>query len=276
LTLAAGGAEAPRSSLALPALGGELRGTIQSLKAGAAPPVSWVLAFDPRDDTRRRATFTAEGEGTRIQAEVELDAEGTGTWRITESRIELQHWLGPQISHGTAALTGSGKLERLVVTGDFWLKVAKAELGEILTLADPEKKYVRMAKGQVEGTIGVRVRAGKIGAGDSGLRLVPGTVATIAFAPSPGLLTDYVPAQVLKAYPGIAAIEMGQTPLEAKVLSLVFRPEGDEAGRGARIRIEGRPLDPKIIAPIELDLNFTGPLEAVVRKAMDSRLRIGK
>ena len=49
----------------------------------------------------------------------------------------------------------------------------------------------------------------------------------------------------------------------------------DEAGRGARLRIEGRPRDPKLVAPLELDVNFTGPLESLVRKALDSRLKIG-
>ncbi|MBS0662031.1 MAG: hypothetical protein JSR48_02115, partial [Verrucomicrobia bacterium] len=101
------------------------------------------------------------------------------------------------------------------------------------------------------------------------------TVGTVYFVPSPGLLTSYVPEQVRKLYPGIAAIEMGVTPLEAKVLRLTFHPDGDEAGRGARLRIEGRPRDPKLIAPLELDVNFTGPLESLVRKALDSRLKIG-
>ncbi|MDB6170095.1 MAG: hypothetical protein JWM88_2959 [Verrucomicrobia bacterium] len=260
----------------VPPLTGELSGNFQPLQLAGAPELHWKIAFELPAAEQRRAVFTAEGPGTRLRVELQLDAAGTGAWRLLEGRLELGPWLGGRISSGRAELSGEGRIEGLALTGELVLKLHDVDLGELLALADPEKAYVRTASGRVQGTVGVRLRANAFGAGDSRLSLVPGTVATLTFVPSPGLLTGYIPAQVLKAYPGIEAIEMGRTPLEAKVLALVFRPDGDSEGRGARVRIEGRPLDPKIIAPLELDVNFTGPLESVVRKALDSRLKVKK
>jgi hypothetical protein len=263
-------------ALLVPAISGELGGDFQMLSIAGAPALHWKFSAEHAEGNRRTATFTADGDGTKVVLSIETDEAGHATWRVADSRIALKNWLGGQLIHGSARVAGQGTMSAAGISGDLTVELTDADLGEIAAFADAEKKYVRTASGKVGGTIGIRWRAGKIHAGDSQLGLAKGTVATVTFVPSPGLLTSYVPAQVLKAYPGIEAIEMGRTPLEAKVLSLVFHPDGDEQGRGARLRIEGRPLDPKIIAPIELDVNFTGPLESVVRTVLDSRLKVRK
>ena len=261
--------------LNLPPIHGELNGDFKALQLVGAPQIHWVFTLEANSDRAHRATLKADGTGTRVVAAVQLDETGEGSWRITEGRIEFKSWLNGQFTAGSAEVSGEGRWQARALSGDFTLKVRDVNLSELAAFADPEKTYVRTANGKVEGIIRVRVRAGALSGGDSALRLPPGTTATVTFVPSPGLLTSYVPAQVLKHYPGIEAIELGKTPLEAKVLQLVYHPEGDAQGRGARLRIEGRPLDPKIIAPLELEVNFTGPLESLLRKALDSRLKVG-
>ena len=263
------------AGLQLPPIQGELSGDFKSLQLVGSPPVHWSLTFEASSEHANRSTFKADGTGTHLVAAVQLDETGEGSWRISEGQLELKSWFGGQFTSGRVEVSGEGRWQNNELSGEFTLKLRDVDLGELARFADPDKAYVRTASGKIEGIIRARVRSGAISAGDSALRLPPKTVATVTFAPSPGLLTSYVPAQVLKLYPGIAAIEMGKTPLEAKLLQLVFHPDGDSEGRGARLRIEGRPLDPKIIAPLELEVNFTGPLESLLRKALDSRLKVG-
>ena len=144
-----------------------------------------------------------------------------------------------------------------------------------LGIADAEKKYFVTAEGRVDGTIRVKWSDGKFALGDSALALAPGPAALVTFQPSPGLLTSYVPEAVRKHYPGLEAIELGKTPLEARVLRLTFSPAGDAAGRAGVLRIEGQPHDPQYIAPLELDVNISGQVESLLRKVFDSRLKIG-
>ncbi len=259
----------------LPPISGRLSGHFTPLQLAGAPELIWSLTLESRAENERAGVLLADAPGTHLRVEVQLDAAGEGTWRVTEGRVELKPWLNGQLTRGSVGVTGAGRWQGSRLSGDLTLTLQQVELGELLRFADAEHTYVRTAEGRVEGTLGLRLRDGAASAGDSALTLPPGTVGTIYFQPSPGLLTSYVPAQVRKLYPGIAAIEQGLTPLEAKVLRLTYHPDGDARGRGARLRIEGRPRDPKLVAPLELDVNFTGPLESLVRKALDSRLRVG-
>ncbi len=263
------------ADLLLPPVAGEISGKFQPLQLPGAPELTWKLVLASPGEGSRSGELVAEGAGTRLRVRLELDASGNGTWRLVEGRVELKAWLNGQLTAGSTELAGQGTLRDGRIDGEVTAQLHDVDLGELARFADNEKAYVRAAEGRVEGRVGVRIRNGAVSAGESRLMLPAGTVGTVYFVPSPGLLTSYVPAQVRKLYPGIEAIEMGVTPLEAKVLRLTFHPDGDEAGRGARLRIEGRPRDPKLVAPLELDVNFTGPLESLVRKALDSRLKIG-
>ena len=269
------GAGSRAAELKLPPISGQLAGDFQPRQLAGAPGLHWVLTLDSAGENRRTATLAADGPGAHLRVELQLDGAGEGTWRVVEGRVELKPWLGGQLTAGTVEVAGEGRWQGGLPTGDLTLTLREVDLGELMRLADAEHAYVRTAAGRVEGTVGVRLREGVASAGKSMLRVPPGTVGTVTFTPSPGLLTSYVPEQVRKLYPGIEAIEMGRTALEAKMLRLTFHPDGDTQGRGAQLRIEGRPLDPKIIAPLELDVNFTGPLESIVRKALDSRLKVG-
>lgn len=263
------------AALALPPIAGEISGDLSPLALKDAPALHWKLTLQSPGPGERVARFAADGAESQLRAEARLDAQGDGVWRITAGHLALKSWLAGLLMAGEADITGKGTVKDGVLDGNVTLTLTGIDLGELLRFADAEQKIFRSAEGRVEGTVVLRVRAGEILPGDAVLHLMVGTVALISLQPSPGLLTAYVPEQVRKLYPGIAAIEMGQTPLEARVLRLTYHPDKDAAGRSAQVRIEGRPRDPKLIAPLELDLNLTGPVESLVRKMLDSRLQLG-
>ncbi len=260
--------------LQLPPIDGELTGDFIWSGIAGSPPLHWTLTLRPIG-AGRSAVLVAEGPGARLRVTLAVDGDGAGTWEIVQAETDLTPWLAGRASRGKAFVTGTGSWNNGVLEGELALEVTDVDLADIVKLSDPGNKYFRSAQGRVAGAIRLGLRAGEISVGAGHLEIPEGTTAIVAFQPSPGLLTSYVPAQVAKIYPGLGAIEEGRTPLEARVLRLVFQPEPDADGRRAKIRLEGRPLDPKLIAPLELDINVSGPLESVLRRAFDSRLHIG-
>ena len=266
---------APAADLVLPPIAGELAGDFTPLKIAGAPTVHWTIKLESPAPFERVAQVTADGAGVHLRAEARLDTAGNGTWRVTEGKVDLQPWLGVPLTRGEIALAGSGTLRDGAITADLALRLQGIDLGELLRFADAERKYFVSASGRVEGTIQISWRGGAFAMGPAALTLAPGAPALVTFKPSPGLLTSYVPEAVRKRYPGLEAIEMGKTPLEAKVLRLTFAPVGDSAGRVAVLRIEGQPQDRRYVAPLELDVNISGQVESLVRKLLDQRLRVG-
>ena len=259
----------------LPPLTGHLAGNLTLTAVPGAPRIHWDLELSNSTPEIRTGQLAVVGPETAAHADVTLDAAGDGTWRLRNGRLALKPWLNGQFSTGEVTLMGEGTVQQGVVAGEVTLELRDVDLGELVKFADAAHKYVRTAKGRVQGRVRVRLSAAPLSfAGD--LTLAKGTTAIVTLVPSPGLLTSYVPQQVRKLYPGIEAIELGQTALEARELRLKFNPAGDAAGRSAVLRIEGHPLDPQIIAPLELDVNISGPLENLLRKALDSRLHLGK
>lgn len=272
-TLPASGAIA--AGLILPPVAGELAGDFTPLKVAGAPTVHWTIKLENPAPSERVAEVTADGAGVHVRAEAKLDPAGNGTWRLTEGRVDLQPWLGVPLTRGEIAVTGTGTLRDGAITADLALRLRGVDLGELLQFADAERKYFVSASGRAEGTIQISWSGGAIVMGPAALTLAPGSPALVTFKPSPGLLTSYVPEAVRKRYPGLEAMEMGRTPLEATVLRLTFSPVSDSAGRVAVLRIEGRPQDKRYVAPLELDVNISGQVESLVRKLLDQRLKVG-
>ena len=268
-------ASVPVAASPLPPVTGELAGDFTLSAPAGAPKLHWTFAVESAAGGARAVRLALDGSGTRLRAEASLDAADTGDWRVTEGTVELKPWLSGQLAAGTATFTGAGSLRAGQLAGEFDLKVRDLELGELLRFADADQKYFQSASGRVEGVLRLGWRDGRLVLGDSALATAPGAPALILFRPSPGLLTSYVPETVRKHYPGLAAIELGRTELEARVLRLTFYATGDPAGRSAVLRIEGQPHDPKLIAPLVLDVNVSGPVENLVRKLLDSRLKVG-
>ncbi len=272
--LGTGGAVLSAATPPLPPLSGELSGDFTPVVLTGAPKLHWTLTLRNPSAAVHTAHLSVKGADVEGEFELEIDPAGEIRWRLVKGRTALKPWFEGAFSVGTATVMGQGKWRDGKVEGTVTLAVSELDLGEVLRFADAEQKYVRMAEGRIEGQVVVQLREGTAEQFEATLGLVPGTIGLIAFRPSPGLLTSYVPEAVRKHYPGLEAIELGKTPLEAKVLHLTTHPAGDKQGRSARVRVEGRPRDPQFIAPLELDVNVTGPVESLLRKAMDSRFRM--
>ena len=255
-----------------PPLTGHLEGDVTPLAVPGAPQVHWSVDLQKGGPGLRTGELVVTGPDTLARVAVELNAAGEGTWRLADGRISLKPWLNGKFTTGAITVTGEGTLQGAELAGMVTLTLRDVDLGELVLLADAEHKYVRSAKGRVEGRVRLRLGTDSPFSHDGELRLAKDSKAVVLLTPSPGLLTSYVPEQVRKLYPGIEAIELGRTALEAGVLRLKLTPAGDAAGRSAVLRIEGHPVDPQIIAPLELDVNISGPVESLLRKALDSRL----
>jgi hypothetical protein len=149
------------------------------------------------------------------------------------------------------------------------------DLREFAALLDPERTKIVSAEGRLEGRLTLTIHeSGRVAFGAGQLRLAPGSTALLRFQPVPGLLTTYLPEVVRNVYPGLGAIELGQTPLHVRLMRLELNPPDDARGRTAIIRLEGRPADPQFVAPLELDLNIFGPLEELFNTAVAARNRL--
>jgi hypothetical protein len=263
------------AELRLPPLTGELAGDFTPLKLAGAPTLHWTLNLTAAPGDIRVAQLGLDGPGTHLRGEARLDAAGEGTWRVTEGGIEFKPWLGGQLATGATAVVGEGTWRGGALTGEITLRMRDLDLGELLHIADADKKHFQWARGRVEGVVRVRLRDGKFSRGEIALTIPAGTTALILFQPSPGLLSSYVPALVRRKYPGIEAIELGQTPLEARVLRLAYSPTADAAGRSATLHLEGQPQDRKYVAPLELDFNFLGEVEQTLDDLAKVMVKVG-
>ncbi|CAM3082571.1 hypothetical protein [Rariglobus hedericola] len=89
--------------------------------------------------------------------------------------------------------------------------------------------------------------------------------AEVRFRPNPGLLTGSLPPAILKYYPGLTNVEMGQASLLAERFDVRFSPEGDAEGRTATVNIAGGPVDTSLKAPLVLTINVRGPLAPLLK-----------
>jgi hypothetical protein len=259
----------------LPPLAGELSGDFTPLQLAGAPTVHWTLTLRPEPGGIRVVQLTLDGPGTHLRGDARLDAAGYGSWRVTESEVDLKPWLGGQLAAGSAAVVAEGTVQAGGVSGDFNLRVRNLDLGELLRVADAEKKHFQSAQGRVEGTVQVHLRDGVWSRGEIALAIPAGTAALILLQPAPGLLSGYIPASVRRQYNGIEAIELGQTPLEARVLRLTYSPAGDAVGHNAVVHLEGQPQDRKYVAPLVLDLNFSGEVERALDGFLKMSVKLG-
>lgn len=183
--------------------------------------------------------------------------------RIDEATVGV---LGGELTIGAVVM--STQRPDLSVTA----QVRGVDVTQLLFLLPP---VLRDAKGRLDGHLSLRRDANGLQIGTGRLGLREGETAELRLAPTPGLLSASLPATVLQHYPGLGKIELGEVPLRADLLEVTFTPEGDQEGRTAWVHVAGGPVDPKLRAPIDLNVNVRGPLESLVRFGTNSRLRFG-
>ncbi len=225
-------------------------------------------------------TITTKRLGARkvfIQALLNVDQ----TLTVQVGRIEVA---GGEITIDPCTIT----LSPLVV--DFNLRITRIGLQDVVALV-PES--LSDARGRVDGQVRVMwsVASGlQIGAGNLSLR--DDEVAMIRLTAAPGFLTTQAPKRftVLPAWTGplrrwiapknpayedIRKIEMGQTDLRVRALSVQLTPQGDEFGRTAHVNVIAGPVQERgTVKEVVFDVNVSGPLSAVLRVGMNQSISV--
>jgi hypothetical protein len=150
------------------------------------------------------------------------------------------------------------------------VKAERLSVAALLALAPtvPAK-----ATGRVDGRLPFRLDAGGLRLGTGWLALTPGERSEVQIDAA-GLLTRGV-APTAPAFVTLKRIESGLLRLELSELRLDIRAPGLPTGRSATLRVAGEPVDKSVKAPISLDLNVNGPIEALLNMGLDNRVRIG-
>lgn len=126
--------------------------------------------------------------------------------------------------------------------------------------------FVADGRGRVNGAVHIgwnETDGVTLGAGN--ISIDPSERAELRFRPNPGLLTGSLPQAVLKYYPGLVNVEMGQAALLAERFDVRFSPDGDAEGRTATVNIAGGPVDRSLKAPLVLTIHVRGPLAPLIK-----------
>lgn len=152
------------------------------------------------------------------------------------------------------------------------LHLARIALEEIIALLPPA---LNEARGRVDGEVMLKwSEAAGLSFGAGWMRLTAGVPATVRLAATPGLITAQLAAGN-PAFGSLQRVELGQTPLNVRLLSAEFQPAGDALGRTATVHLEAEPVDAQLIAPILLEVNVAGPLDQLIKLGLDERVRMG-
>lgn len=201
-----------------------------------------------------------------------------GAFRATDVEVEAA-LAGPEkVAVSRAALVAfDGRLEAepftLYPRRDELEATVKAERLAVEALLALAPSVPAKATGRVDGYVPFRVDAGGLRLGTGWLALTPGERTEVQIDAA-GLLTRGV-APTASAFITLQRIESGLLRLELSELRLDIRSPGLPAGRSAMLRVAGEPVDKSVKAPISLDLNVNGPIEALLNMGLDNRVRIG-
>jgi len=179
--------------------------------------------------------------------------------------------------HAAACSALGGK----VTTEPFKLLPSQRELAATLLLDGIDVEHVLeltedvpgKAVGKVDGKLPIRVDDGGLRLGTGWLELKKGVYAELQFN-AQGLLTRGIEPKS-PTFAVMRKIESGLLRLKLAELRLDVRPPDVPAGRSATLHLAGEPVDPQVKAPVRLDLNVNGPIEALLNLGLNSRVRSG-
>jgi hypothetical protein len=187
--------------------------------------------------------------------------------RVTKAAIDV---FGGELNVGSLVM--STERPEFSVTA----QMSGVAVDQILFLLPP---VLSEAHGRLDGNVALKRDSAGIQIGDGRLALREGETADLRLAVKPGWLTTSLPPAIVKYFPGFRKMENGEIPIRARQLEITFTPLGDPKGRTAWVHIAGGPSDPQLTAPVDLNVDVRGPLEALVRigadLGTDPRLRFG-
>jgi hypothetical protein len=256
---------------------GEPSGTVQlTLANGRLVLTKPAIEFSRlalRVTLPRLPALALEGELTFAQAR----AAGLD---LQDGRIPFALGAGGEVQIGNARVRGLGgtlvaapmgfALAHPVIAAK--LTMAGVALEQIVALLPPA---LSEARGRVDGELVIEwSEATGLHFGAGWLKLAEHAAATVRLTPTPGLITAQLSAGN-PAFASLQRVELGQTPLNVRLMSAEFQPAGDALGRTASVHLEAEPIDPQLIAPLVLEINVAGPLDQLIKLGLDDRVRMG-
>jgi hypothetical protein len=118
------------------------------------------------------------------------------------------------------------------------------------------------ASGPLSGRLPLRYDAGTLRLGTGWLGLAAGQSLEVQLQ-AEGMLTAGTSPQNTN-FAVLKQIEDGLLKLKVTELRLEVRPPGAPANRTAQLHLVGAPVDPRVKAPVTLDLNVNGPIESLL------------
>ncbi len=129
------------------------------------------------------------------------------------------------------------------------------------------------ATGPLSGRLPLRYEAGSLRLGTGWLGLTAGDSLEVELH-AKGLLTAGTSPQSAN-YAVLKQVEDGLLKLKVTELRLDVRPPNAPGNRTAQLRIVGAPVDPKVKAPVTLDLNVNGPIESLLNLGLKGGVSVG-
>lgn len=142
----------------LPPLDGNLEGDFSTGLLPGAPALHWSVTMNVPRPRERAIGFAIDGTGTRVRGEATLDPKGDGSWRLTETHLDLAAWwqvfapkyfpaLAGAVVTGTVVFNVGGTVNGGRFAGRAEIEVRDAAIG------DPAKGW-SLAGVSLRGTLG--------------------------------------------------------------------------------------------------------------------------
>lgn len=104
----------PAAELWLPPIDGQFSGKLSVTKLAGAPAVNWTIRVRSTRPDERVADLSLDGEGTRVRAQVGIDRNRSGWWKITEGELDAAAWFpaaSAEIGSAADGVAAEGKIE---------------------------------------------------------------------------------------------------------------------------------------------------------------------
>ena len=213
------------------------------------------------------------GELAKGRVPLELDVRKIKTARFGARALKVRAMLGDfetvEVTSSEVEIAGGKVIARpfavRVSTPRLEVDIEMIRVG-LQDVAALVPDFLADGRGRVNGAVHIswnETDGVTLGAGN--ISIDPSERAELRFRPNPGLLTGSLPQAVLKYYPGLANVEMGQAALLAERFDVRFSPDGDADGRTATVNIAGGPVDRSLKAPLVLTINVRGPLAPLIK-----------
>lgn len=101
-------------AMTLPPIDGEFSGQFTALKIPGAPALRWTVRVRTTKPAERVVDLAVDGTGTRVRAQLGVDNDGNGWWKLTEAELDAAAWFpaaSSQVGSAAAGVAAKGRIE---------------------------------------------------------------------------------------------------------------------------------------------------------------------